>query len=67
MRQELAVWGLIGAAEAVPVPERRLKSFEGLVATSDGELIEACPEPIDLAGLIIRDEIKEARIVVFED
>ena len=53
IRDGLAGRGLAGTAEAVPVPERQLKAFEGLVASSDGELIEACARPLDLAGLIL--------------
>ena len=53
IRDKMAGHGLAGTAEAVPVPERQLKAFEGLVASSDGELIEACARPLDLASLIL--------------
>jgi len=53
IRDKMAGHGLAGTASAVPVPERQLKAFEGLVASSDGELIEACARPLDLAGLIL--------------
>jgi len=55
IREGLAKAGLAGAAEAVAVPERALIPFAGPVASSDGQLIDACSRPIDLAGLIIRD------------
>jgi len=53
IRDKMAAHGLAGTASAVPVPERQLKAFEGLVASSDGELIETCARPLDLAGLIL--------------
>ena len=53
IRDKMAEQGLAGTASAVPVPERQLKAFEGLVASSDGELIETCARPLDLAGLIL--------------
>ncbi len=43
-----------GAAQAVPVPERYLTKYSGLVATSDSVLIDVCEEVIDLAGEVIK-------------
>ena len=56
-RRTAALWaarGLAVTARAVPVPERELVSFPGLVATSDTALIDACAAVVDLAGEIIR-------------
>ncbi|MGB8991339.1 MAG: DUF434 domain-containing protein [Desulfobaccales bacterium] len=56
-RRTMAVWaarGLAVTARAVPVPERELVSFSGLVATSDTAVIDACAGVVDLAGEIIR-------------
>jgi len=43
-----------GTAQAVPVPERYLTKYSGLVATSDSVLIDVCEEVIDLAGEVIK-------------
>lgn len=56
-RDELARRGLPGGAEAVPVPEKPLKVFSGLVASADGDLIDNCLEPIDLAGLMVEADL----------
>jgi len=56
-----------GTALAVPVPERELKPFKGLVASADGELIDLCPRPTDLAGWIIRTRLKEIRVIDLDD
>ncbi|MBW1713220.1 MAG: DUF434 domain-containing protein [Deltaproteobacteria bacterium] len=63
IKGEMAGLGLAGTALAVPLPERQLRPFEGPVASSDGELIEACSEPIDLAGLIIGQKMREAPVI----
>lgn len=57
----LAGRDLMGRARAVPVPEVELYSFRGLVATSDSVLIDRVPEPLDLAGHIIRETMPEIR------
>jgi len=49
---------LPGEALAVPVPERILLGFRGVVATSDTAIIDRCAEIFDLAGSIIRGERK---------
>lgn len=53
IRAGLAHRGLDGDCRTAPVPERELIPFAGLVASADGELIEACPEPIDLVGAML--------------
>lgn len=53
VRREMAGRGMPGLAEAVPVPEKPLMAFQGLVATADGQLIDDCPRPIDLAGQLV--------------
>lgn len=63
IRKRLAEKGLPGGAETSPYPERELIPFSGPVAGSDGELIEACSEPIDLAGLIIRDRLERIKVI----
>ncbi len=67
IRGGLAERNLVGDAEAVAVPERLLKPFDGLVASADGELIDLCPRPIDLAGGMITSnyhrEFTEAKII----
>ena len=65
IREELSKAGLNGTAASIPVPEKELKPYGGLVASSDGELIEHCPRPLDLAGLIIVQRLKENRIIEF--
>ena len=55
----LAGRGLMGRAHAVPVPEMELMGFPGPVATSDSVLIDRVPEPVDLAGRIIREKMPE--------
>lgn len=63
IEEELARCQLKGLAQVSDVPERELKFFKGLVASSDSELIEACAEPIDLAGLVIDQCCPKARII----
>lgn len=49
--------GRSAEVRAVPVPERDLLVFEGAVATSDTQLIDAREILVDLAGEIIREEL----------
>jgi hypothetical protein len=53
-REILASRGLAVRAAAVPVPERELAAFPGVIATSDTALIDARATLVDLAGEIIR-------------
>lgn len=53
-REIFASRGLAVQAAAVPVPERRLASFTGAIATSDTALIDGHDAVVDLAGEIIR-------------
>lgn len=54
VREGMAKQSLPGEALAVPVPERILLGFHGVVATSDTAIIDRCEEIFDLAGGIIR-------------
>ena len=65
IREKLEAAGLPGTARAVPVPDRELKPFAGIAASSDGELIDHCPRPLDLAGWLIRERLKGTRIIEF--
>ena len=51
---ELQKRGLKGRGEAVPVPERILKGFEGIVCSGDGDVIDNARRVFDLAGHIVR-------------
>lgn len=53
-RERMEKESLPGEAFAVPVPERVLLGFHGVVATSDTAVIDRCREIFDLAGWIIR-------------
>lgn len=57
-RERMEKESLQGEALAVPVPERILLGFHGVVATSDTAIIDRCGEIFDLAGWIIRGERK---------
>ena len=65
IRREMTEAGLEGTASPLPVPETELKVHRGPVASSDGELIDHCPRPLDLAGLIIVERLEEAEIIDF--
>lgn len=56
-----------GDALAVKVPERRLKDFDGIVATSDSALINQSRQVVDMAGYIIKEAIKCESLISFED
>jgi hypothetical protein len=53
-REVFASRNLTVQAAAVPVPERLLSAFTGVIATSDTALIDAHAAVVDLAGEIIR-------------
>ncbi len=53
LRELMVESALPGEARAVPVPERELAGFSGLVASSDRAVVDAAAEPLDLAGGII--------------
>jgi hypothetical protein len=59
-RHLFAAQGMHAEARAVPVPERELLVFAGVVATSDTHLIDAKDIVVDLAGEIIRRELATA-------
>jgi hypothetical protein len=47
-------YGLAGEAWAIPVPEKELLAFEGVVATSDTAIIDQVSQVADVAGEILR-------------
>jgi len=56
-----------GDALAVKVPERHLKDFDGIVATSDSALINQSRQVVDIAGYIIREVIRCESLISFEN
>ncbi|MGQ9921233.1 MAG: DUF5616 domain-containing protein [Desulfobacca sp.] len=52
----IAAFGLAGSAQAVPVPEPLLLASDGVIASSDTDLIDKCSQVIDIAGEIIRQD-----------
>ncbi len=46
--------GITGEAMAVPVPERILIGFDGIVATSDTAIVDGCERSIDLAAAALK-------------
>lgn len=62
VRQALAAAGLPGEARAIPYPEAELAGYPGPVATSDGPLIDLCPQAADLAGAVIRAHFSQLLI-----
>lgn len=56
VRNGLKEKGLRGDAMAVPVPEKMLIGFRGIIASSDTALIEQFKKVFDLAGDILRRE-----------
>ncbi|MBW1708278.1 MAG: DUF434 domain-containing protein [Deltaproteobacteria bacterium] len=58
----LAGQKLPGQARAVPVPEKKLYNFAGLVATSDSVVIDNVIEPFDLAGHLIKTRLPDVKI-----
>jgi hypothetical protein len=54
VRCRLAAEGLAGDALAVPVPEKILDGFPGVVATSDTAVIDRSPKVVDLAGYTLK-------------
>lgn len=58
VRGQLAEAGLPGDAKAVPVPEKVLIGFPGIVATSDTAVIGRSEQVIDLAGDLLKRERK---------
>jgi hypothetical protein len=54
IRALMATRGIEGAAEAIKVPERIMAGWQGIVASSDGAVIDQARQVFDLAGHIIR-------------
>jgi hypothetical protein len=53
---------LAGDARAVPVPEKQLLEFSGVIGSSDTYLIDQAEQVIDVAGEIIR-QLSQVRII----
>ena len=49
----MAARGIMGNAEAVKVPERIMTGWQGIVASSDGAVIDRARQVFDLAGHVI--------------
>lgn len=64
-RQLFSGRGLKGSVRALPVPERILSTFQGVVATSDSAIIERVEKVFDLAGYIVRYRLRSKNIVRF--
>ena len=60
---ELSGREIMGRARAVGSPEAELRTFSGLVASSDSVVIDMVAEPIDLAGLIIREKFPDLPLI----
>jgi hypothetical protein len=45
--------------ELAPSPDRVLKQYDGIVATSDSIVLQYCRRSMDLAGLIIRERVDQ--------
>jgi hypothetical protein len=58
VRDRLRKENLSGDALAVKVPERRMIGFSGTIASSDTAIIDQSKKVVDLAGYILRHEIK---------
>ena len=63
VRGQLKREKLLGDAIAVKVPERILIGFPGVVATSDTAIIDQSKKVLDLAGYILKKNIKLASLV----
>ena len=58
IRRNLEKWGLRGDAKAVPVPERLLEGFRGVVCSGDGAVVDRAEKVFDLAGFIVQERLK---------
>jgi len=50
--------GLAGDAQAVKVPEQMMVGYKGIIATSDTALIDQSEQVLDLAGHLIKEQLK---------
>jgi hypothetical protein len=53
IRAMMQEYGINGDAAAVKVPERIMAGFQGIIATSDGAVIDQAEQVFDLAGHLI--------------
>ncbi len=65
LREMMKERHIVGDALAVKVPERKLKDFHGIVATSDSALIDQSEKVADIAGHIIKETIKCKSLISF--
>jgi hypothetical protein len=54
--------GLAAEAQAVPVPEKKLLEFAGVIGSSDTAVIDRIERVVDVAGEIIR-QLPRVRII----
>jgi hypothetical protein len=57
IRALMAAHGIKGAAEAVKVPERIMANWQGIIASSDGVVIDQAERVFDLAGHLITERL----------
>ncbi len=63
LADRLRAAGLACEARAVPVPEKILIGYHGIVATSDSAVIDGVDRVVDLAGHVVRKRIPEAWLI----
>ena len=63
IRRQLERWNLPGDALAIKVPEELLIGFPGIISTSDTAIIDRSIRVADLAGFIIRRNVKPASML----
>jgi hypothetical protein len=61
--RRLSEEGIRGEAMAVPVPERTLIGFDGIVATSDTAILDRCQRSIDLPAAVFENRGKIENLV----
>ncbi len=65
-RRILQVCQVAGDAQAVPVPEKELLKFPGVIGSSDTYLIDRSEQVIDVAGEIIR-QLPQVQIIALAE
>lgn len=58
--------GMMGRAEAVPMPAAELKRIPGIIASSNSVIIDRVSEPLDLAGRIIREKMPDLPLITLK-
>lgn len=65
VRGLLDQYGVEGDVRALPVPEKILSDFHGIVATSDSAIIDEATKVFDLAGYIVRYRLRYKNLTRF--